>query len=158
MKKLFAISALFLLQACSSSVVEVDPAASQVIAGDSVVYIAQFTGSHDDLGAATGYFAAELKQQISNRIVVGAAADPVAEALADASKNGADLLITGHVAGHQTTGALQGFATVEVYAVQSGDRIANFHRPSGDVMVRTVNQAIMAAVKRTATDVGALFD
>lgn len=157
MKKLLAISVLFLLQACSSSIVDVDPTASEVVTADSVVYIAQFDGSPEYAGAATGGFAAKLRTLISNRVVAGAAAGSVAGALADAKNNGADLLITGNVAGHHTTGALQGFSTVEVYAVASGSRIANFHRPSGDAAARRVDQAIMAAVSRTAEDVAALF-
>lgn len=171
MKKLLALLIALLLQACANpSIVNVDAQASQFVSGDSVIYVARFEGDPDYVDAATDFFVAELEQRVSNRIVVGSAVRressdvrsggniaPVNLALEDADVNGANLLIMGKVSGHQNAATLNGFSTVQVYDVSSGNRIANFHRPSGKLMAFNVHQTIMAAVKRTAVDASTLF-
>jgi len=47
---------------------------------------------------------------------------------------------------------LNGFSTIRVYDVSSGEEVANFHRPSGKLMAFSEHQCVLAAVKRTARD------
>ena len=168
---IWIFSILLLLQACSNpSIVNVDSKATQVISPSSTVYVARFEGSPDYVDAATDFFIAELESRIGNTVIAGSAVRqestdvrsggniaPVTLALEDAKANGADILVMGKVAGDKTAGTLNGFSTVHVYEVASGNRLANFHRPSGKLMGYSVHQVIMAAVKRTAKDVAAIF-
>ena len=169
--RVWFFSMVLLLQACSSSsVVNVDPAASQSIAPDSVVYVARFEGPPEYVDAATDFFVAELEGRIANSVVAGTARSqepmdgynggsiaPESLLMQDAKANGADILIMGKVAGHSTTGRLYGFSTVHVFDVGSGKQIANFHRSKGNAAALNVHQAIMAAVERTAEDTASVF-
>ena len=50
-------------------------------------------------------------------------------------------------------GCGNGFSTIRIYNVRTGERVANFHRPSGMLVAYSEHQTVMAAVKRTANDV-----
>ncbi len=168
---IWTFSILLFLQACSNpSIVNVDPNAAQVLSRNSIIYVTRFEGGPDYVDAATDFFVAELESRIGNTVIVGSVVRqestdvrsggniaPLTLALEDAKANGADILITGKVAGHKTAGTLNGFSTVHIYEVASGNRIANFHRPSGKLFGYSVHQAIMAAVKRTAKDAAVIF-
>jgi len=64
----------------------------------------------------------------------------------------------GKVTSHRTDGMLNGFSTVRVIDVATGQILANFHRPSGLMVANSEHQAAMAAVKRTAQDVAGALD
>lgn len=169
---LWTILALCLAQGCSNpSIVNIDESARGIISSGSIIYVSRFEGDPDYVDAATDFFIAELETGIQNTVIQGSvlrseSADiqgsgniaPLTLALEAAKANGANVLIVGKVAGHKTAGTLNGFSTVRVYEVASGQRIANFHRPSGKLMAYSVHQTIMAAVKRTAADVASMFD
>ena len=171
MKRVLLLSIMLFIHGCSNpSIVNVDSKATAVVSTSSVIYVSRFEGGPDYVDAATDFFIAELEGRIGNRIIAGSSVRqestdvrsggniaPANIALQDAKANGADILIVGKVAGHKTGATLNGFSTVHVYEVSSGDRIANFHRPSGKLMGYSVHQLIMAAVERTAKDVAAIF-
>ena len=164
---LIVISALLLLQACANpSIVNVNEKAIGSISANSIIFVPRFEGNPDFIEESTDYFVAQLESKISNTIIQGSVLRfestdiksggniaPLKVALEAAKENDADVLIMGKVTSHKTAGTLNGFSTIMVYNVQTGERLANFHRPSGMLIAHSEHQAVMAAVKRTASDV-----
>ncbi|MFN7343046.1 MAG: hypothetical protein ACK5TA_06905, partial [bacterium] len=72
------------------------------------------------------------------------------QAIAIARKAGASLLILGKVTSHYTAGSLNGFTTVRLYNVASGQRIGTIHRPSGMLVAFSEHQCVMKSAERAA--------
>ena len=165
--KLLPIIAILLLQACANpSIVNVNKQAAGVTTDKSIVFIPRFEGNPEFVEESTDYFVTLLESKVLNKILQGSVLRaeptdiksgsniaPLEIALETAKKKGADILILGKVTSHKTSGTLNGFSTIRVYNVRTGERIANFHRPSGMLIAYSEHQAVMAAVKRTAGDV-----
>lgn len=165
--KLLPMIAILLTQACANpSIVNVNQQAIGVITDESIVFIPRFEGNPDFVEESTDYFVTLLETKIPNTVIQasvirtestdiksGGNIAPLEIALDTAREKGANVLILGKVTSHKGSGTLNGFATVRVYDVGTGDRIANFHRPSGLLLANIEHQCVMAAVKRTASDV-----
>lgn len=163
----------FFLQGCASnpSVVNIKKGAISSVSSEAVIFIPRFEGNPDFVEASTDYFISEIESKTSHRIVQGSALRrestdihsggnlaPLEEALKLARSNGYDVLVMGKVTSHKTWGSLNGFSTIRIYDVKSGELLANFHRPSGLLMAYSEHQCVMAAVKRTAEDSLVLFN
>ncbi|NYT79523.1 hypothetical protein H0A71_21350 [Alcaligenaceae bacterium] len=169
--KAFFVFLLVLLQACANpSIVNIKQDQISNIQSNAVIFIPRFEGNPDFVEESTDYFVSFLEAKLDNRIVQGSvlrhestdihsggnlAPDEIA--LKIARDKGYGVLIMGKVTSHKTWGSLNGFSTIRIYDVQSGKRIANFHRPSGLLIAHSEHQCVMAAVKRTAEDTALLF-
>ncbi|MCH4565110.1 hypothetical protein MKP05_18595 [Halomonas sp. EGI 63088] len=169
--RLVSLLALILLQACANpSIVNVRERMVSDIPSNAIIFVPRFEGNPIFVEESTDYFVSILESSIDNRIVQGSALRqestdiasggnlaPVEIALTVSRERGYDVLVMGKVTSHKTMGSLNGFSTVRVYDVGTGDRIANFHRPSGLLVAHSEHQSVMAAVKRTAGDASKLF-
>lgn len=129
------------------------------------ILVTRFEGNPSFVDESTDYFVSFLDgepgvsviQSDSLRaegvdILAGGNIAPLDSGLMEAKNKKADLLVLGKVTSHQTAGALNGFCTIRVYDVDSGDKVATFHRPSGLMFGWSEHQCVMAAVKRTSKD------
>ncbi len=152
------------------SIVKINESEVGVLSDQVKIFVPRFEGNPDFVEESTDFFVANLESHISNIITQGSVLRaestdiksggnlaPIEIALESAKNNGADILITGKVTSHKTSGMLNGFSTIRIYNVFTGKRIANFHRPSGLLIANSEHQCVMAAVKRTAKDVSELF-
>ena len=164
--KLVPFILVIFLQACANpSIVNVRDNLASDISKDAVIYITRFEGNPSFVEESTDYFTSLLEGKINNRIVQGSVLRqestdiiaggnlaPLEIALKNARDKGYDILVMGKVTSHKTMGSLNGFSTIRVFDVKTGERIANFHRPSGLLMAFSEHQCVMAAVDRTADD------
>jgi hypothetical protein len=162
--------AMSLFACANPSIVNVKRNEVGAISDASKIYIPRFEGNPDFAEESTDFFVSGLESKISHRIIQGGAlrnedADirsgrdlaPLTIALESARNNGADILITGKVTSHRTSGMINGFSTIRIYNVNTGSRIANFHRPSGLLIGNSEHQCVMASVGRAVVDVAELF-
>lgn len=132
----------------------------------SKVFVPRFEGNPEFVEESTDLFIAELEPRISASIVQGSVLRtestdvlaggnlaPTDIALAKAKEVGAQVLVMGKVTSYNSGATLNGFSTVRVINVATGEILASFHRPSGLLIGNSAHQAVMAAVKRTADDV-----
>ena len=132
----------------------------------SKVYVPRFEGNPNFVEESTDLFVAELESRISASVIqasvlrtestdvfAGGNLAPTEIALAKAKAAGAQVVIMGKVTSHSTGGMLNGFSTVRVIDVQTGQILASFHRPSGLLVANSEHHTVMAAVRRTAEDV-----
>lgn len=132
---------------------------------EAVLFVPRFEGNPDFVEESTDYFVSLLESKIENTIIQGSVLRqestditsggnlaPTELALRIAKSQGADLLVLGKVTSHSTMGALNGFSTIKVIDVETGEKLANFHRPSGLLIAYSEHQCVMAAVKRTSED------
>lgn len=132
---------------------------------NAAIFIPRFEGNFNFVEESTDYFISLLESKIGNKIirdlairaestdvVSGGNFAPRELALKKAKIQGASLLVIGKVTSHSTAGMLNGFSTIKVIDVETGEIIANFHRPSGLLIGYSEHQCVMAAVKRTAQD------
>ena len=130
------------------------------------VFIPRFEGNPNFVEESTDLFIAELETRISASIIQGSVLRtestdviaggnlaPIEIALAEAKEADAEILIMGKVTSHSTVGMLNGFSTVRVIDVATGNVLASFHRPSGKLIASSEHETVMAAVARTAKDV-----
>ncbi|TPG08327.1 hypothetical protein EAH88_11900 [Rhodanobacter glycinis] len=130
------------------------------------VYVPRFEGNPEFVEESTDMFIAELEPRIHAKISQGSAirqesADilaggnlaPTDAAIAQAKRAGAQVVVLGKVTSYRSGATLNGFSTVRVIDVDSGNVLASFHRPSGLLIGYSEHQGVMAAVKRTAEDV-----
>lgn len=150
---------------CSNpSIVNVKKAQIEPLS-NSAIFIPRFEGNPDFVEESTDYFVSLIETKIDNKIIQGSALRveatdvisggnlaPVEFALKIAKDQGAGLLILGKVTSHKTGGSLNGFSTIKVIDVATGEKVANFHRPSGMLMAYSEHQCVMKAVKRTSED------
>lgn len=140
------------------------------IPSNAVIFIPRFEGNPNFVEESTDYFVSILEGSVDNRIVQGSVLRqestdiasggnlaPIEIALSVSRERGYDILVMGKVTSHKTMGSLNGFSTVRIYNVETGDRIANFHRPSGLLIAHSEHQCVMAAVERTASDAAQVF-
>ncbi len=160
-----------LILACANpSIVNVKESEAAAITESSKIFIPRFEGNPNFVEEATDFFVSGLESRFSNTIIQGSVLRdestdihsggnlaPLATALEFAKRNSADILITGKVTSHHTSGMLNGFSTIRVYNVHTGQRIANFHRPSGLLIGNSEHQCVISAVERTVKDVAELF-
>ena len=130
------------------------------------VFVPRFEGNPNFVEESTDLFIAELESRISASIIQGSVLRaestdvlaggnlaPTELALAKAKEVGAEILVMGKVTSHSTGAMLNGFSTVRVIDVATGNVVASFHRPSGKLFGSSEHQTVMAAVSRTAKDV-----
>lgn len=130
------------------------------------VFVPRFEGNPNFVEESTDLFIAELETRISATIVQGSVLRaestdvlaggnlaPTELALEKAREANAEVLIMGKVTSHRTGAMLNGFSTVRVIDVATGNILASFHRPSGKLIASSEHQTVMAAVARTAKDV-----
>ena len=169
--KFALLISIVLIQGCSNpSITNIRHKELGAITKESTIYIPRFEGKPDFVEESTDYFVSLLESKIPNNIIQASAlrlesADikrggnlaPLEMALFVAREKSADILIMGKVTSHKTEGSLNGFSTIRIYNVNNGERIANFHRPSGMLMAFSEHQCVMAALKRTVKDVVGIF-
>jgi len=169
--RIFPILALIFLQGCANpSIVNVREGLASQISSNAVIFVPRFEGNPDFVEESTDYFVSTLEGSVDNRIVQGSVLRqestdiasggnlaPVEIALDLSRERGYDVLVMGKVTSHKAAGSLNGFSTVRVYNVETGARIANFHRPSGLLIAHSEHQCVMAAVERTAGDAAKVF-
>ena len=157
---------LMVLNACANpSIVNIKDKQAEQINNSSVIYVARFEGNPDFVEESTDFFITGLESKIPNTVIQGSVLRyentdiingsniaPLNIAINIAKENKADILIIGKVTSHQTSGLINGFATVRVYNVNTGVRIANFHRPSGLLIANSEHQCVISAVNRTVKD------
>lgn len=161
----FLAIALGLAGCANPSIVSVKSTAIEKIS-ISKIYIPRFEGNPDFVEESTDYFISKLEPKISATIIQGSALRtestdiasggnlaPSELAISKAKEAGAQILIMGKVTSHKTSTMLNGFSTIRVIDVSTGNVVANFHRPSGILIGYSEHQAVMAAVARTANDV-----
>ena len=132
--------------------------------------VVRFEGKTDFVDDSTDYFISVLQPNKKIEVIRGQPVRvespditgagniaPLELGLREARGKGVDLLIMGKVTSHATSGMLNGFSTVRIYDVSTGDEVANFHRPSGKLFGYSEHQCVMAAVKRTAKDTLAIL-
>lgn len=159
------VVALGLVGCANPSVVRVKDAEIGKIAV-STVFVPRFEGNPSFVEESTDLFIAELESRISARVVqasvlrtestdvvAGGNLAPTELAIAKATEAGAQVLVMGKVTSHNTGAMLNGFSTVRVIDVATGEVLASFHRPSGKLIANSEHHAVMAAVSRTAEDV-----
>ena len=167
---LIVVIFLFVQGCANPSIVNIKKKEVGALNKRAVIYVPRFEGNPDFVEESTDYFVTHLESNISNTVIQGSSIQsestdiisggniaPLKEAFKLAKRRKANILIMGKVTSHKTLGSLNGFATVRVYNVNSGNRIANFHRPSGLLLAYSEHQCAMSAVKRTAKDVVKLF-
>ena len=131
----------------------------------ATIYVPRFEGNPDFVEESTDYFISLIEEKIDNNVIQGSVLRvestdvlaggniaPVELALKKATELGAGLLVLGKVTSHKTDTMMNGFSTIRVIDVETGNRVANFHRPSGLLVGYSEHQCVMAAVKRTAKD------
>ena len=129
------------------------------------MFVLRFEGNPNFVEETTDYFIANLESGTNldiiradnlrsedEDILNGGNTIPKKNALAEANKHHADLVVIGKVTSHSTGAMLNGFCTVRIYNVVTGKLAANFHRPSGLLIAHSEHQCVMAAVKRVAED------
>jgi hypothetical protein len=134
----------------------------------ATLFIPRFEGNPDFVEESTDYFVSVLEANNDNSIIQGSVLRqestditsggnlaPMELALKSAKAQGADLLVLGKVTSYSSISTLNGFSTIKVIDVETGEKLANFHRPSGILIGYSEHQAVMAAVKRTAEDLAA---
>ena len=165
-KFLFALLAVIALTGFGNpSVVRVKEAEIRKIS-ITKIFIPRFEGNPNFVEESTDLFIAELEPRISAQIIQGSALRtestdvlaggnlaPTDLALAKAKEAGAEILVMGKVTSHSTAGMLNGFSTVRVIDVATGNILASFHRPSGKLIASSEHETVLAAVSRTAKDV-----
>ena len=137
---------------------------------EAIIFIPRFEGNPNFVEESTDYFISSLDSKIDNRIIQGTTLRtettdvisggniaPMEHALKTARAKGAGLLVLGKVTSHNTAGMLNGFSTIRVINVNTGEKLANFHRPSGLLFAHSEHQCVMAAVRRTAKDLVAVL-
>lgn len=165
--RIFSGSALLLaLGGCANpSIVNINREAVAQ-AGTHSIYVPRFEGNPEYVEESTDVFIAELQSKASSADVIqgdalraegadvlaGGNLAPMDQAVAQAKRHGAQLVVMGKVTSYNSHGTLNGFSTVRVIDVATGRVIASIHRPSG-LLVGNPHQAVMAAVQRTADDV-----
>ncbi len=135
------------------------------------VYVARFEGDPNYVEESTDYFVATLESSVSVDVVQGTVLRregddiwkgsnlvPRDIAVEKAKQANADLLILGKVTSHERGDMFNGFSTVRVIDVKTGEIVASFHRPSGMLIAFSVHQTVMAAVERTAEDVASMLN
>tara|TARA_R110002020_G_scaffold453926_3_gene669158 strand:+ start:4300 stop:4827 length:528 start_codon:yes stop_codon:yes gene_type:complete len=169
--RIFPFLVLIFLQACANpSIVNVREELASEIPSNAVIFVPRFEGNPDFVEESTDYFVSILEGSVDNRIVQGSVLRqestdiasggnlaPVEMALNLSRERGYGVLVMGKVTSHKTAGTLNGFSTVRIYNVETGARIANFHRPSGLLIAYSEHQCVMAAVERTAGDAAKVF-
>ena len=164
--KLLLLGIAFLFQACSNpSIMNVKKEEVYALSEQSIIYIPRFEGNPDFVEESTDYYIANLEASIPNQIIQGSVLRTESTdinsggnlpklqiALEYAKKAKSDILIMGKVTSHKTMGSLNGFSTIRIYNVKNGNKIANFHQPSGLLFGYSEHQCVMAAVKNTAKD------
>lgn len=169
--RIFPLLMLIFLQACANpSIVNIRDSMVSEIPSNAVIFIPRFEGNPNFVEESTDYFVSILEGSVDNRIVQGSVLRqestdiasggnlaPIEIALSVSRERGYDILVMGKVTSHKTMGSLNGFSTVRIYNVETGDRIANFHRPSGLLIAHSEHQCVMAAVERTASDAAQVF-
>ncbi|WP_140652893.1 hypothetical protein [Rhodanobacter glycinis] len=165
MRTILVFLAVALAGCANPSVVRVD---SSAIGSMHItrVYVPRFEGNPEFVEESTDMFIAELEPRIHAKISQGSAirqesADilaggnlaPTDAAIAQAKRAGAQVVVLGKVTSYRSGATLNGFSTVRVIDVDSGNVLASFHRPSGLLIGYSEHQGVMAAVKRTAEDV-----
>ena len=169
--RIFPFLVLIFLQACANpSIVNVREELASEIPSNAVIFVPRFEGNPDFVEESTDYFVSILEGSVDNRIVQGSVLRqestdiasggnlaPVEMALNLSRERGYGVLVMGKVTSHKTAGTLNGFSTVRIYNVETGARIANFHRLSGLLIAYSEHQCVMAAVERTAGDAAKVF-
>lgn len=155
------VAALFLSACANPSITSVDKVA---VSGhsSSPIYVPRFEGKPDFVDEATDMFVASLRQKTSHRIIQGDALRnestdimgggniaPKETGLSAAKSAGAGILVLGKVTSHKTETMLNGFVTIRIFDVQSGNMIGTIHRPSGLLIAYSEHQCVMTAAKRT---------
>ena len=161
----FLVVALALAGCANPSVVRVD---SSAIGSMHItrVYVPRFEGNPEFVEESTDMFIAELEPRIHAKISQGSAIRrestdvlaggnlaPTEAAIAQAKQAGAQVVVLGKVTSYRSGATFNGFSTVRVIDVESGNVLASFHRPSGLLIGNSEHQGVLAAVKRTAEDV-----
>jgi len=155
----------FLLGCANPSVVRVkDTEIKKIIV--KKIFVPRFEGNPEFVEESTDLFISVLEPRISSTLVQGSVLRtestdiqsggnlaPTELAIVKAKQVGAQVLIMGKVTSHHTSGMLNGFSTVRLINVETGEILASFHRPSGLLMAYSEHQCVMAAVSKTAEDV-----
>ncbi|MCE2960190.1 MAG: hypothetical protein ACK46A_05480 [Akkermansiaceae bacterium] len=161
--RLIAAASIVLLSCCANpSITNID-ASKAATSASGKVYVARFEGNPDFVEEATDMFVLKLEQESGRSVIQGGSnrvegADIIRggnivqtdQAIAIARKAGASLLILGKVTSHYTAGSLNGFTTVRLYNVASGQRIGTIHRPSGMLVAFSEHQCVMKSAERAA--------
>jgi hypothetical protein len=161
--KLILAVLIGLLTCCANpSITNVDSArAAQASSGS--IYVARFEGNPDFVEEATDMFVLGLEQHTGQRVIQGGSnrvegSDILRggnivqanHAIAIARRAGASMLILGKVTSHYTAGSLNGFTTVRLFDVATGQRVGTIHRPSGMLVGYSEHQCVMKSAERAA--------
>lgn len=131
----------------------------------NTIYVPRFEGNPEFVEESTDMFISELESRTTIKVVQGSSlriegpdinsGGNIADteyAISAAKRANAQVVILGKVTSHSNVASLNGFATVRIIDVNTGNVIASFHRPSGKLMGWSEHQLVMAAVKRAAED------
>lgn len=164
-KAAFVALAVAAVSACSNpSIVRVEGV--QIAAAHiKTVYVPRFEGNPEFVEESTDMFVSALEARTDVNVIQGEALRPEGpdivaggniadrgDAIAAARHAGAQAVILGKVTSHKDGATLNGFATVRIIDVSSGNVLASFHRPSGMLFAYSEHQAVLGAVKRVAED------
>lgn len=152
-----------LLSGCANPSITTLKTASIAAHAGTPIYVTRFEGKPDFVEDATDSFVTHLQSRTPRQIIQGDAlrsegpdiirGSNIASrqiGIAAAKSAGARLLIVGKVSSHNTEGMMNGFVTVRVIDVSTGQIVGTVHRPSGMLVAYSEHQCVMAAAKRTA--------
>lgn len=159
--KLFVLA--LLLTSCANPSITNLRTASIASHAETPIYVTRFDGKPDFVEEATDLFVAQLQSKTQRRIIQGdstrsegpdilrggnmASREP---GIAAAKSAGASLLVVGKVSSHHTGDMLNGFVTIRVIDVSTGEIVGTVHRPSGMLIAHSEHQCVLAATKRVA--------
>ena len=166
-KPLVLISLTVLLSSCANpSITNIQPAALALHSA-APIYIARFEGNPDFVEEATALFVAQLQTKTQHKIIQGDAVRTEGPdilrggnipsrqmGIANAKAAGAKLLIVGKVTSHHTGGMMNGFVTIHLIDVGTGNLVGTIHRPSRLLIAYSDHQCVLAAAKSVANALG----
>ena len=161
--KFFVTTSVILLSSCANPSITNINSASVSKASSGSIYVARFEGNPDFVEEATDMFVLHLEQQTGQRLIQGESnrvegsdilrggnIAQTDQAIAIARRAGASMMILGKVTSHYTAGSLNGFTTVRLFDVATGQRIGTVHRPSGMLVGHSEHQCVMKSAERAA--------
>ena len=158
----FACVSVLLFGCTNPSITNVNTSkAARAVRGP--IYVSRFEGNPEFVDEATDMFVSGFERHGRQSVIQGGPnrkegpellrgsnivqAD---EVIAAARKAGASLVVLGKVTSHHTAGTLNGFTTVRLYEVTTGQRVGTIHRPSGLLFGYSEHQCVMKSAERAA--------
>ena len=130
---------------------------------NAAIYLSRFEGNPDFVEQATDVFATQLQAKTNRHVVQGDALRiespdiirggniaPRQLGISAAKSAGTDFLIVGKISSHSNGTTLNGFVTVRIIDVKTGNIVATIHRASGLIVAHSEHHCVMTASIKAA--------